>query len=233
MPESIVREFERGGGQFLTSAPEISDRLGRIEAFVFDWDGVFNPGTKGEGAPSRFSELDSMGTNLLRFGWWLRAPGRMPLTAILTGQENPTAIRLAEREGFEAVYLGFLDKQQALEDLSLRYGLSADHIAYFFDDVLDLSVASRCGIRVLVRSQGAPLLSRLVRDRGLADYVTGTAGGAGAVREATELLLGLAGLYEKVVDERTACGPKYEAYLADRNAGDPRIVRPDEAAPGS
>lgn len=232
MPASVAGEFELGGGTFLTPADHILERLQRIEGFVFDWDGVFNPGLKGEGAPSPFSELDSMGTNLLRFGWWLRAAGRLPLTAILTGQENPTAQWLAERERFQAVYSGFLDKGRALDHMKLHFRLTPDRIAYFFDDVLDLSVASRCGLRIMARSRGAPLLGRLVRERGLADYVTGAAGGSGAVREAAELLLGLAGLYEKAVDERTACSPVYTSYLTDRNAADTSVFRPEQAQAG-
>ena len=49
-----------------------------------------------------------MGTNLLRFAWWLRDRGSLPFTGILTGQDNPTAVRLAERERFQAV--AFVDE---------------------------------------------------------------------------------------------------------------------------
>jgi 3-deoxy-D-manno-octulosonate 8-phosphate phosphatase (KDO 8-P phosphatase) len=221
----IVELFESGGGVFLTPAERIRETLVGINALVFDWDGVFNDGSKGEGAPSSFSELDSMGTNLLRFGWWLRNEGRLPLVAIVTGQDNPTARILAARERFQAVYSGFLDKGLALDHLESHFGIEPERVAYCFDDVLDLSVADRCGLRFLVRSAGSPLLLDYVRDEGLADYVTASRGGQGAVREVSELLLGLEGLYGQVVGERSAHTDLYATYLAQRNANESRVFR--------
>lgn len=54
-------------GQFVTSEADIAKRLSKAKAFIFDWDGVFNNGFKQGQAGSGFSEVDSMGTNLLRF----------------------------------------------------------------------------------------------------------------------------------------------------------------------
>jgi 3-deoxy-D-manno-octulosonate 8-phosphate phosphatase (KDO 8-P phosphatase) len=220
--------FQRLGGELVSPLEDIRRRLGGIRAFVFDWDGVFNAGAKGEGAPSPFSEADSMGQNLLRFGWWLRDGGSMPATAVLTGQHNPSAVQFARRERFHAVYQGFLDKRVALEHFMETSGLTPRSVAFFFDDALDLPVAERVGLRVLVRRAASPLFQRHVVDAGAADYVTGREGGEHAVREAAELLLGLSDLYARVITERAAFGDAYGAYFAERQGQPVQVYRSSE-----
>ena len=215
MSLSTAEWFERGGGAFVVPPEEVVRRLEGIRAFVFDWDGVFNGGIKGEGASSRWSEADSMGQNLLRFGWWLR-DGQLPVTAVMTGQDNPSAAQLARRERFQAVYQGFLDKGRALDHLIETFDLAEEQVAFVFDDALDLSVARRAGLRVLVRRAASPLFQRHVVSRADADYVTGREGGEHAVREVAELFLGLTGRYDQVVDERSRFGPRYSEYFEHR-----------------
>jgi len=226
--EQVLAPFRAGGGLLNVSAGDIRARLAGVRAFLFDWDGVFNSGRKSESSPSGYSEADSMGTNLLRFAWWLRDGETMPFTGILTGQDNPTAVRLAERERFQAVYRGFLNKNTALEDLRTRFEIRPEQICFVFDDVLDLGVAGRCGVRVLVRNGGAPLLARYVEQEGLCDYLTGREGGAHAVRETAELLLGLTGSFERVVQERATHSDLYGRYLAERNEGTPIVLSPGD-----
>ena len=60
------------GAEFVISAEEIAQKFSQIKAFVFDWDGVFNTGEKNGGGSSSFNEIDSMGTNLLRFSYYLK-----------------------------------------------------------------------------------------------------------------------------------------------------------------
>jgi 3-deoxy-D-manno-octulosonate 8-phosphate phosphatase (KDO 8-P phosphatase) len=222
--ERVLEPFRAGGAALIAPAGEIRARLSGVRAFLFDWDGVFNAGRKSESSPSGFSEADSMGTNLLRFGWWLRDQGSLPFTGILTGQDNPTAIRLAEREWFQAVYQGFLNKRVALEDIQTRFGIRPEQICFLFDDVLDLGVAEQCGLRILVRNGGAPLLAQHAEHEGLCEYVTGREGGSHAVRETAELLLGLTGEYRRVVTERASHSDLYRLYLDQRNQGAPAVL---------
>mgnify|MGYP000391914701 CR=1 FL=1 len=72
------------GGKFITPADELARRLVDIKAVIFDWDGVFNGGVKGEGVSSTFNEADSMGTNMLRYGLW-RKTKTPPVTTIISG----------------------------------------------------------------------------------------------------------------------------------------------------
>jgi len=89
-PEAELAVFSRLGGTFVTPIGTLIERMGTIRGFVSDWDGVFNQGAKGEGAESTYSEPDSMGINLLRYALW-REHGELPIAALITGAENPSA----------------------------------------------------------------------------------------------------------------------------------------------
>lgn len=219
--------FESIGGTFVTPAPLLLEKLSGIRAFLFDWDGVFNSGTKGEGLASPYSEPDSMGTNLMRFGQWLRH-GSLPVTGIITALNNPTGFQLAQREHFQSVYFGFKHKQEALFHLMEAYQLQPSEVAFVFDDVIDLSAARLCGLRFFVSRPASPLLQRFVAQNGLADYMSGQTGGNHAVREICELILGLQGHYDRVVKERMEFRGDFAQYMAERNGHPTQFYTPGE-----
>jgi 3-deoxy-D-manno-octulosonate 8-phosphate phosphatase (KDO 8-P phosphatase) len=208
--------FQSIGGTFVTPAPRIAEKLLSIRAFLFDWDGVFNSGTKGEGLASPYSEPDSMGTNLMRFGQWL-LHGAVPMTGIITALNNPTGFQLAKREHFNSVYFGFKHKTEALNHLLEAHRLQPAEVAFVFDDAIDLSAARLCGLRFFVSRPASPLLQRFVAQHGLADYMSGNTGGNHAVREICELILGLQGQYDKVLAARMAFQGDFATYMAERN----------------
>ncbi len=209
--------FEALGGEFATPAGEMAARARQCRALVFDWDGVFNNGCKGNGQASRFSEPDSMGTNMLRYGLW-RQSGALPFAAVISGAANANADEFAKREHFSEVYLCVGNKGRIIDHLCKTEGLDADRIACVFDDINDLPMAASCGLRFMIRRDASPLFSSHVRRQALCDYVTGKTGGAHAVREVCELFLGLIGRYDEVVSSRAASDHDYGAYLAMRQA---------------
>lgn len=204
------------GRERFVAAPEaLKARLAGVRGLILDWDGVLGTGAKGPDAPAVFNEIDAMGLNLLRFALW-RRQGALPPVAVISGQHDPAAEALAAREHLDAVYLGFLDKRLALEHLCAAQRVSPAELAFFFDDVLDLAVAERCGGRFLVGRGASPLLERHVRRRGLCDYVVAAPAGAGAVREACELALGLLGEADQVFAARAAWDGSYARYFEER-----------------
>ena len=209
------------GGRFITPGAEIQRKLDNIKAFVFDWDGVFNNGYKTATTGSGFSEVDSMGTNLLRFSHFLKNKN-MPATAILSGEKNDTAFYFSEREGFSYSFFKVPHKMEALTFLCKKEGIGPENIAYFFDDVLDIPLAEVCGIRILVNQKINPLFLSYCKKNNLVDYLTSVQGGQFAVREATELLIGLNGNYEEVINGRKNNSPEYQSYITLR-----RKMKPD------
>jgi len=209
-------------GEFLLPAAAIAERLHHIKAFIFDWDGVFNGGEKDANGSSLFNEVDSMGTNLLRFNHYQRNK-EQAIVAIISGENNQAAIRLAQREHFQAVYGGIKHKAIALEHLCNTYGLVDHEVAFFFDDVLDFSIASRCGLRVMVNRSCNPLLIQWAKEKKYVDYLTAADGRNYAVRESVDLLCGLSGIYEHTIGERAQFSENYQAYLSQRNAAIPQL----------
>lgn len=214
---SLFKIFERMGGKFVTPPETLQKKFLRIRALVFDWDGVFNAGEKGESVTSHFTEPDSMGSNMLRFGLWMPQK-KMPVVAVITGVDNRSAMHLARREHFQAVYSGIQRKRLALEHLCAAHGLRPEQIAYLYDDINDLDVAARCGVRILVDRAASPMFRYYVMIKKLADYVTGSTAGRYGVREAAELMLALLGRYVEAVDARVAWDRDYQTYLTERQS---------------
>ncbi|GAB4024825.1 phosphatase [Spirosoma gilvum] len=215
---TIENTFTALGGKFVTPPGQIAEKLQSVKAIVFDWDGVFNNGIKTASGSSSFSEVDSMGTNLLRFGLWLQHNQQQPIAAVITGVTNDLAETLVKREHFHAYYAQAKHKIDILNHLLEQHQLKPSEVAFFFDDVLDLSVAEVVGVRVMIRRDANPLFMDYVIRNGLTDYVTGCQSGQFAVRESSELLLGLLGQFETVMDERLRYKPVYDAYYQQRQA---------------
>jgi 3-deoxy-D-manno-octulosonate 8-phosphate phosphatase (KDO 8-P phosphatase) len=214
-PRDAAARF--GLERFNTEPEDLAARLSRCRAIVLDWDGVLGPGAKGPSASGGFHEVDAMGLNLLRFGLWRRSGcGPLPPVAVVSGQNDPSARALAERDRLTALYMGFLDKRVALEHLCRSLDVEPHEVLFAFDDVIDLGAAERCGARFLVARQGAPLVEEFARRRRLCDYVVRSPGGAGAVREACEVTLALLGLDEDVFTARGWFDESYRRYLEVR-----------------
>jgi 3-deoxy-D-manno-octulosonate 8-phosphate phosphatase (KDO 8-P phosphatase) len=216
-PETELEIFGKLGGTFVTPVSTLVERARTLRGLVSDWDGVFNQGAKGEGAESTYSEPDSMGTNLLRYALW-RKNGELPIAALITGADNPSARSFAVREHFHAIYYGSRNKTAAIEALCRTHNCSSERLVCLFDDVNDLGMAFACGIRVYVQRSASPLLRQYVVRQGLCDYVTAHSAERHAVREVCELLLGLLGSFDAVVASRVAWDRDYAAYFTARQA---------------
>lgn len=208
--------FAQKGGRFLLPYGDFAQKLMAVDAFVFDWDGVFNDGVKTDKIPSSFAEADSMGVNLLRFGHWL-VTGKIPMVFIITGRNNEAAKEFAIREHFTAVYTSVKNKVECLISLKKEWGVTADQIGFMFDDALDLSLAKQVAARFMVKRSASPLFEQWVIQNSLCDYITYSEGGQFPVREVSELILGTKNLYQQTVAERMAYSEKFRTYMTLRN----------------
>ncbi len=221
---STVQAFEELGTRLLHPAAELMERVKHVKAIVFDWDGVFNDGWKDRDGGSPFSEVDSMGVNLLRFALWQRDRSMLPCV-IITGQHNLNAERFAEREHLDAVYMGFSHKPEAFDAFLEVHGREGKDVAFFFDDVLDLPVARRCGLRILMKRSSSPLMEAYVVEQGDADVITALSGGQHGIREACELLMTLNGNGPETIEHRVGFTEDYQTYLAMRRSIPTKTVR--------
>ncbi|MCI0415472.1 phosphatase [bacterium] len=207
--------FSELGGNFLTSPENILKKYSKIHAVVFDWDGVFNSGVKFSQEGSLFSEPDAMGTNLLRFNYFLLHK-KMLRTFMITGMNNTSAVNFGRRENFDAIFLNYKHKEEALEIIGTQFDCSPDRTAFICDDVLDLGVAKLCLLAFFVRRKASPLTEKYVRENQCCDYVTGREGGEFAVREICELLIGLTGRFNETIEKRIRFQGSFKEYSKAR-----------------
>src|SRR5690606_26168737 len=156
-----------------------------------------------------------MGTNLLRFSHFLNKT-QLPVTAVMSGERNVMSFQYANREHFHHVYYKVKNKKPAFDHFIAAHGLTPNEVLFVFDDVLDLSVAEACGLRILINRKANPLFKNYVIKNGLADYVTANPSGSFAVREACEMLMGMSGNFEAVVQERAGFSDTYADYYHTR-----------------
>jgi 3-deoxy-D-manno-octulosonate 8-phosphate phosphatase (KDO 8-P phosphatase) len=154
-------------------------RLQRIRLFLCDVDGVLTDGSifiGGEREFKRFNIRDGLGLVLarragLKVGWVSARPS------------------VATKMRAEELKIDFLVQQgdatgktAAIEELLAREKFSWAETCFVGDDIIDLGPLTRAGLAVAVGDGVAEA-------RAAAHYVTGAAGGRGAVREAVELIL--------------------------------------------
>lgn len=226
MDISDLKLFTDRGGVLTLPPSDFITKAQQIKCLIFDWDGVYNAGVKGDGVFSNFSEVDSMGLNILRFGCKMLS-NQILIAGIISGEKNPSTEKFVNREHLNFKCLGFKNKTEGLKRVLNRYGISPAQTAFVFDDILDLSVAKECGLRFKISRNASPMFDKYVENNHLADYITANTGSEFAVREICELMLAALGVYNRAVDSRIAFDQTYATYIAERNSIDPVTFTPE------
>ena len=225
----IDKLYNTLGGTFVTPIHQMKIKLLNIKAILFDWDGVFNNGKKSAGGGSDFSEVDSMGVNLFRYSQFLKSK-QSPITGVISGEKNETAFYFCKREHFNYSFYKVGNKILALNYICEKEKIKPHEVMYFFDDVLDLSVAEVCGLRVLINQKANPLFLSYCLKNKLVDYLTASPGGAHAVRESAELFIGISDTYDKVINDRKIISADYKTYMEKRNSVNTAFFTSDNGA---
>lgn len=160
-------------------------RARRIRLLSCDVDGVLTDGRVFVAEDGRelkmYSCLDGLGMK------WLERSG--VVVAWITGSKTAAVAQRARTLGIARVIAGAENKLDPWERLRNELSLEPDECAHIGDDLPDLPLITRCGLGATVPHAPEPLRRR-------AHYVTRTEGGAGAVRELAELILGAQGKLE-------------------------------------
>jgi 3-deoxy-D-manno-octulosonate 8-phosphate phosphatase (KDO 8-P phosphatase) len=105
------------------------------------------------------------------------------VVAVISGRKSQSASGRMAELGIEHVLLGRDDKSAALDELLRRTGIGVDRVACVGDDVPDLPVMKRVALPIAVADCHPAIVPA-------AAWRTTLPGGAGAVREVCDLLLG-------------------------------------------
>ena len=156
-----------------------------IKLLVCDVDGTLTDGTifYGDGGieSKGFSVKDGLGIRLaidngLDIVW-------------LTGRSSTAVARRAQELGV-VVAQGEGNKDTGLREIAVAHHLLLEEIAYIGDDLNDIPALTLAGLPMAVADSAPQVLD-------IAAYVTTTAGGRGAVREAIEFILAAQGRLEE------------------------------------
>lgn len=156
----------------------LADKLQKIKLVITDVDGVLTDGllhydAQGEAIKS-FHVRDGLGIKMLM--------EQGIQVAVLSGRASPILSKRIEDLGIKMAILGKLEKETACFELMQRAGVSAEQTAYIGDDSVDLPAFAVCGLSFAVAD--AP---DYVKD--CADHVLNLAGGKGAFREMSDMIL--------------------------------------------
>ena len=154
------------------------ERARAVKLMIFDVDGVLTDGRlyfseSGEELKA-FHVRDGHGIRML-----MESGVRV---ALLTGRSSGAVTHRAHNLGIAQVLQGVTDKSAGLDDLLARCGLRDRDCGYMGDDVADLRVMRRCAFAVAPH-EAPEIVTRH------AHHVCHSPAGAGAAREACELVM--------------------------------------------
>ena len=156
----------------------VLSRAAKVKLLILDVDGVLTTGyldydASGEATKS-FYVQDGLGMQLLR-------QNGIPL-AIISGRDSRVTAARAQDLKVQWTIQGAQDKGAALNHLIEQAGVTPDECADMGDDVIDLPILRAVGFACSVPNGH-------FRAQQAAHWVSHAAGGAGAVRELSELIL--------------------------------------------
>ncbi|MCY3818339.1 MAG: HAD hydrolase family protein [Gammaproteobacteria bacterium] len=176
-----------------------------VDLLILDVDGVMTDGriyyadskglSAGAGAAEKAAEMKAFFAQDGAAIKMLQAAG-IPV-AVISGRSSGATARRVSELGIAHAYQGVEDKTAALGRLCSESGIMAERMAHAGDDIPDLPLFDRVGMRLSVREAHPEVAAR-------ADYVTAAGGGAGAVREICHLILVAKGLWASALAEADA-----------------------------
>lgn len=157
---------------------DMQSKLQQIQFVITDVDGVLTDGqlhydAQGEAIKS-FHVRDGLGIKML-----MNAGIQV---AVLSGRDSPILRRRIAELGIPLFFLGKLEKESACFDLMKQAGVRSEQTAYIGDDSVDLPAFAVCGLSFAVADAPSYV-------KNAADFVLTTAGGKGAFREMSDMIL--------------------------------------------
>lgn len=149
-----------------------------IRLLLLDVDGVLTDGTllyTGSGEESKsFNTQDGFGLRLL---------GEAGIdVGVITARQSEVVARRAKELNMRYIYQAAGNKKDAFQEIMRNSGLKPFQIAYMGDDWLDLVLLQQVGLAI-APANGVPEVQEI------AHFITERAGGAGAVRDACNLII--------------------------------------------
>jgi 3-deoxy-D-manno-octulosonate 8-phosphate phosphatase (KDO 8-P phosphatase) len=173
-------------------SPDIAARAAKIKMVLMDVDGVLTDGriwflplpSGGIFETKGFDSQDGIAMHWLkRFGY---------LTGIISGRTSEATAERGRQGKFDYVYMGNTEKLATFHEILALSRLAADQVAFLGDDLTDAILMRRVGLGVAAGNARPEV-------KAIAHYVTTAVGGAGVLREVTEILLDSTGRWPEIL----------------------------------
>ena len=156
----------------------LRSKIREIKLVAMDVDGVLTDGgmyySESGDELKKFQARDGMGIKLLQ--------GVGIITAFVTSEKTNLVLRRGDRLKVPEIHQGTFEKKNVLEELCAKYDLTMQQVAFIGDDVNDLDALQHVGFSVAPADAVAAVMD-------VVDYICERNGGAGAVREMSDLIL--------------------------------------------
>lgn len=154
------------------------EELKKVEAFVFDVDGVFSSHVMNISPAG-----DLIRTSCTKDGYALMycVKKGYPVCIISGGYVQGVKERF-NKLGVTEVHLGVANKVEVLDDFLARYQLSAEQVMYMGDDIPDYNVMRKVGMPVCPADACEEIKS-------ISRYISDVVGGLGCVRDVVAQVL--------------------------------------------
>ena len=181
----------------LKISPALKKRAAQIKVLLMDVDGTMT-----DGGVTLLSQPDGSALEIKTFdahdGQGLTLAHTAGLrTGCITGRESAALLRRANEMKMEFIYMKQAAKIPAYEQILEKAGVPDRAVAYVGDDLPDLPILRRVGLAVAV-ADAVPEVKKA------SHFVTRSAAGHGAIRDAIELILKSKGIWEEMIGKARA-----------------------------
>ena len=166
----------------------ITQKAKKIKAIVFDVDGVLTDGG---------IIYDNSGMEIKRFNVkdgqiisHLKKNGF--IVGAITGRDSQVVKNRCKELKLDFHFHGSHDKLVQYDKIKKEYNLTDEQIAYIGDDIIDLSILTRCGL------SATPQDARVYMKK-YVDFITPSKGGDGALRDLADFILDEQGLLDEII----------------------------------
>jgi 3-deoxy-D-manno-octulosonate 8-phosphate phosphatase (KDO 8-P phosphatase) len=171
---------------------DVVEKAREIKLLVLDVDGVLTDGTLTYGP-----EGGDYKTFNTRDGQGIKSLSECGVdTAVISARSSRALTTRVQELGIQNVRTGVSDKLEAFESLLARSAIQADQCCYIGDDLGDIPVMQRCTLGIAVADAHYTV-------RHVAQWVTPSGGGRGAVREACDAILYAQQKFDDMMDQYT------------------------------
>ncbi len=169
----------------------LEQKAKKIKAIVFDVDGVLTDGgiiyDNAGMEIKRFNVKDGQIISHLKNNGFI--------VGAITGRNSQVVKNRCEELKLDFHFHGSHDKLVQYDRIKETYNLTDEQIAYIGDDIIDLTILTKCGL------SATPNDARIYMKK-YVDYITPSKGGDGALRDLADFILDEQGLLDAIIEKQ-------------------------------